>query len=208
MLQKRAPRLRRRLPLPGHVLRNRRLRDRQAQLQQLAVDSGCSPDFLWFMSSDFFLRLPQLLPRHRREVVLVVIRCLALPHDEDDLQPLCTQRPERLAMRMSPRPLLVVVCPGPFTRTEREERDMIDYVPQRLVAGEAELHDALLAAPLRQGHGSSRGLEMPKRLPPLGGVAQAGPERRGRDAMGTDPERPNPLPRPHAGEKNLDWLPA
>src|SRR5215475_2018458 len=26
-----------------HVLRNRRLRDRQAQLQQLAVDPGCAP---------------------------------------------------------------------------------------------------------------------------------------------------------------------
>src|SRR5947208_6646725 len=137
------------------------------ELQQLAVDPRRTPDFLWFMSGDFFLRLPQLLPRHRREVVLVVIRCLALPHDEDDLQPLCAQRPERLAMRMSPRPLVVVVCPGPFTRTEREERDMIDYVPQRLVAGEAKLHDALLAAPLRQGHGSSLRLEMPKRLPPL-----------------------------------------
>ena len=126
---------------PDYVLRHRRLRDGQAELQQLAVNPRRTPDFLWFMSGDFFLRLPQLLPRHRREVVLVVIRCLALPHDEDDLQPLCAQRPERLAMRMSPRPLLVVVRPGPFTRTEREERDLIDHVPQRLVAGEAELDD-------------------------------------------------------------------
>src|SRR5207253_1881049 len=30
-------------PRPDHVFRNRRLRDRQAQLQQLAVDSWCSP---------------------------------------------------------------------------------------------------------------------------------------------------------------------
>ncbi len=42
-------------------------------------------DFLWFMSSDFFLRLPQLLPRHRRQVVLLVIGHLAFPHHEDDL---------------------------------------------------------------------------------------------------------------------------
>jgi hypothetical protein len=42
--QKRAPRLRRRLPLPEHVLRNRRLRYRQAQLQQLAMDPWCAPE--------------------------------------------------------------------------------------------------------------------------------------------------------------------
>src|SRR5712692_11405028 len=42
-------------------------------------------DFLWFMSSDLFLTLPQLLARHRRQVVLLVVRHLALPHDEDDL---------------------------------------------------------------------------------------------------------------------------
>ena len=44
-------------------------------------------DFLWFMSSDLFLT-PQLLPRHRRQVILLVIRNLALPHDKDDFQPL------------------------------------------------------------------------------------------------------------------------
>jgi hypothetical protein len=46
-------------------------------------------DFLWFMSSDLFLALlSQLLPRHRRQVVLLVIGDLAFPQDEDDLQPL------------------------------------------------------------------------------------------------------------------------
>ena len=46
-------------------------------------------DFLWFMSSDLFLALlAQLLPRHRRQVVLLVIGDLAFPQDEDDLQPL------------------------------------------------------------------------------------------------------------------------
>src|SRR5512132_4100884 len=104
-------------------------------------------------------------------MVLVGIGGVALPHDEDDLQPLGAQRPERLAMRMAPRPLLIVVRTGPLTRTEREERDLIDHVPQRLVAGEAELHDPLLAAPLRHGHGSGLCLEMSKRLPALGGVA-------------------------------------
>ena len=44
-------------------------------------------DFLWFMSSDLFLT-PQLLPRHRRQVILLVIWNLALPQDKDDFQPL------------------------------------------------------------------------------------------------------------------------
>src|SRR6516165_11230160 len=50
------------------------------------------------MSGDFSRALPELLPRHRRQVVRLVIRHLALPQNEDDLQPLRAQRPERLAM--------------------------------------------------------------------------------------------------------------
>src|SRR2546422_10239402 len=44
ILQKRAPRLRQRPPRPEHVLRNRRLRYRQAQLQQLAVNPRRTPE--------------------------------------------------------------------------------------------------------------------------------------------------------------------
>ena len=88
------------------------------------------------------LTLPQVLARHRRQVVLLVVRDLALPHDEDDLQPFRPQRPERLAMRVAPRALLVVVRPRPRTRQQREVRHLIDHVPQRLVAGETELDDS------------------------------------------------------------------
>src|SRR5262245_55064571 len=72
-----------------------------------------SRDFLWCMSSDLLLTLSQLLARHGRQVVLLVVRDLAVPHDEDDLQPFRPQRPERLVMRVAPRPLLVVVRAGP-----------------------------------------------------------------------------------------------
>ena len=58
------------------------------------------------MSSDFSLTLPQLLARHRRQMVLLVIRDLAFPHNEDDLQPFGAQRPERVGFvgdsRVSP----------------------------------------------------------------------------------------------------------
>src|SRR3989475_6111381 len=44
ILQKRAPRQRRRPPRPEHVLRDRRLRDRQTQLQQFAMDPRRTPE--------------------------------------------------------------------------------------------------------------------------------------------------------------------
>jgi hypothetical protein len=44
ILQKCAPRLRRRPPRSEHVLRNRRLRDGQAQLQRLAMDPRRAPE--------------------------------------------------------------------------------------------------------------------------------------------------------------------
>jgi len=75
-------------------------------------------DFLWFMSSDYSLTPPQLLARHRCQVVLLVIRDLAFPHDEDDRQPFGAQRPERLAVRVSPRALLIVVRAAPLTREQ------------------------------------------------------------------------------------------
>jgi hypothetical protein len=48
ILQKRAPTLRRRLSLTRHVLRYRRLRDLNAQLQQLSMNPRCSPEWIGF----------------------------------------------------------------------------------------------------------------------------------------------------------------
>src|SRR5438132_777082 len=54
------------------------------------------------MSSDFFLTLVQLLPRHHRQVVLLVIRDPAFPHDKDDLQPLRRREPrEKISDRLT-----------------------------------------------------------------------------------------------------------
>jgi hypothetical protein len=80
-------------------------------------------------------------------------------------------------MRVSPRALLIVIRSCLRTREQREERYLINDVSQRLVASEAELDDALLlAASLGHGHGAGVRLQMPKRLPPPGGVPEAGPE--------------------------------
>src|SRR5262249_44086866 len=164
--------------------------------------------FLWLMSSDFFLTLLQPLAGHRRQVVPLVIRDLALPHDKDDLQPFCAERRQPLAMTMSPGPLLVVVRSGPGRRKQREVGRLIDHMPQRLVAGKAELDDPrLLAAPLRHGHGAGVRLQMPKRLPPSRGIPEPGPERRRGNPMCTDREGPGPLCRRHTREKIVDGLP-
>jgi hypothetical protein len=109
---------------------------------------------------------------------------------------------------LAPCPLLVVVRSGPGTREQREVGRLIDHMPQRLVAGKAELDDPLLrAAPLRHGHGAGVRLQMPKRLPPPGGVAEAGPERRGRNPVLTDGEGAGPLGRRPTREKIVDGLP-
>src|SRR5438105_10247582 len=95
------------------------------------------------------------MSRHRRQMMLLVVRDLTVPHHEDDLQPLGAQRPQSRMMIVAPRPLPIVVCPGPLTLAQREERHLIDDVAQRLVTGEAEPNDPLLAAPDRHGHGAS-----------------------------------------------------
>ena len=111
-------------------------------------------------------------------------------------------------MRVPPHALLVVIRSCPRTREQRQERHLIDHVPQRLVAGKAELDDPLLlAAPLGDGHGAGVRLQMPERLPAPGGVPQAGPERRRGDAMLTDRECPRPLRRRQTREKIVDGLP-
>src|SRR4029450_1594619 len=120
-----------------------------------ATRAGGVGDFLWSESSDFFLTpLPQLLSSHRRQMMLLVVRDLTVPHHEDDLQPLGAQGPQSRTMIVAPRPLLLVVCPGPLTLPQREKRHLIDDVAQRLVTGEAEPNDPLLAAPDRHGHGA------------------------------------------------------
>jgi hypothetical protein len=58
-------------------------------------------------------------------------------------------------VRVSPGSLLVIVRAGPFTRAQREERHVVDHVPQRLVARMAKLDDTrLLAASLRHREGA------------------------------------------------------
>src|SRR4030095_16092357 len=158
------------------------------------------------MSSDFSLTLAQLLPGHHRQVIRLVIRDPAFPHDEDDLQPLRAQGTKRLTIRVAPGALRGVVPSRPLAPPQREERHMVDDVAQRLVAGKAEPDDVLLAAADRHGHRPGLRLQMPKRLPPARRAPQAGPEGGRRDAVVTDRQRPDPLRRREPREKIFDRL--
>src|SRR5256712_14049786 len=60
VLQECSPRLRRRPPRPDHVLRHRRLRDRQAELQQLAVDPRRTPQRI--RAAHLPYQIPQVPP--------------------------------------------------------------------------------------------------------------------------------------------------
>src|SRR4029434_382374 len=150
---------------------------RAADKVRVGHQSQDREDFLWFMSSDFFLTLSQLLPRHHRQVVLLVIRDLSLPHNEDDLQPLRAQGAERLAIRMTPRALPGVVRVGPLAPAQREEGHVVDDVAQRLYAGTAEPDTLLLAPANRHRHPPTLTLKIPNPLPPARRNPQAGPER-------------------------------
>src|SRR5213594_2272561 len=60
VLQECSPRLRRRPPRPDHVLRHCRLRDSQAELQQFAVDSRCTPQRI--RAAHLPYQIPQVPP--------------------------------------------------------------------------------------------------------------------------------------------------
>src|SRR5262249_3200929 len=156
----------------------------------------------WLVSSDFLLTLPERLARHGRQMVSLVVGKLALPHDEDDFQPLRAQRPERLAVRVAPGALLVIVRAGPFTGAQREQRHVFDHVPQCLVTRVAKLDDALLlAASLRHRDRAGLRLQMAKRRPPTRSVPEASPECRRGDAVLTDREGSCPLRGRYVREK-------
>src|SRR5215831_4852571 len=60
-------------PLPRPRLGGGERLELETAQEIVGEDTQVLPDFLWSMSSDVSLALPQLLPRHRRQVVLLVI---------------------------------------------------------------------------------------------------------------------------------------
>ena len=143
-----------------------------------------------------------MLPRHRGEVVRLVVGHLPGPEDEDDLEPLGGERADGVVMAVPPLSAPVIVRARPLALAERLEGELVDRLAQVQVAGEAELDGHLLTAAVGDGDGAGVSLEMAERLPATGGVAKLGIElRHGRAAPAAGQGR-GPLSRGHAGEKN------
>ncbi len=83
--------------------------------------------------------MPQVLARHQREMVVLIISNVAAPQHEDDRDPLRGERPHRGLVLMTARPLAVVVGPGPLAGFERAEGELLQGVAQVAVAREAEV---------------------------------------------------------------------
>src|SRR5205807_1135209 len=117
-------------------------------------------------------RLPQMLSRHRRQVMGLVIGDLAAPQHEDDLEPLRRERAERVVMAVAAAAAAVVIGARPLACLERLQGELVHGVAQVGVAGEPEQHGHVLAAAVGHGDDAGVALEMAKGLPAPGGVAQ------------------------------------
>src|SRR5439155_20125586 len=111
------------------------------------------------------------------QVVLLVIRDLARPHREDDLQPLGREGTEGMVMRMAAPPAPVIVDAGPLTVPQRQEGQLVDRGAQVSVAGKAELDEVRFAALLGDRHGAGVALQMLRGLPAAGRITEFGPHR-------------------------------
>src|SRR5207249_8609711 len=80
--------------------------------------------------------LPEVLPRHRGEVVRLVVGHLPGPEDEDDLEPLGGERADGVVMAVPPLSAPVIVRARPLALAERLEGELVDRLAQVQVAGE------------------------------------------------------------------------
>src|SRR2546426_4123333 len=152
-------------------------------------------------------RLPQMLPRHRRQVIGLVVGDPAAPQHEDDLEPLRGERPEGVVMPVAASAAPVVVRAGPFALLKRLKRELVDGLAQVHVAGVPEHHEDLLAAAVGDGHGAGMALEMAEGLPAPGRVPELSIEPGNRGPAPAARQGRCPCRGRHPREKIGDRLP-
>ena len=96
----------------------------------------------------FSCRLAHRLTGDVRQVIVLIVRLIVSPHDENNFQPLRCQSPKRLGMMMSFRPLVAIVLVRPLTAIERVKRQPVQGVSHQLVTGKTKQYDMALAAGL------------------------------------------------------------
>src|SRR3989442_1612038 len=111
------------------------------------------------------------------QVVLLVIRDLARPHREDDLQPLGPDGAERMVVALAAPAAAIVVGAGPLAVSQRQESELVNRRAQVGIAGEAELDEVRFAALLGDRDGAGVALQMLRGLPTAGRITEFGPHR-------------------------------
>ena len=122
--------------------------------------------------------LTALLSRHHRHVRVLIVRRVACPHHEDDLEPLRTEGTEGSVMAVSTRSLLAIVGQRPLTPAERDERQGVRRVPQVHVARPAKADHVVFPALARDRDHPRLRLQVGHRLPAVWGVAEFGDQGR------------------------------
>ena len=126
----------------------------------------------------FSCRLAYRLTGDVRQVIVLIVRLIVSPHDENNFQPLRCQSPKRLGMMMSFCPLVAIVFVRPLTAIERVKRQPVRGVSHQLVTGKTKQYDMALAAGLGYRDPSRFGLKVPKGFPSALDIAQLGPKHR------------------------------
>ena len=124
----------------------------------------------------FSCRLAHHLTGDVRQVIVLIVRLIVSPHDENNFQPLRCQSPKRLGMMMSFRPLAAIVFVCPLTAIERVKRQPVRGVSHQLVTGKTKQYNTALAAGFGYRDPSRFGLKMAKGLPSALDIAQLSPK--------------------------------
>lgn len=125
----------------------------------------------------------------------------------NNLEPLRSQSPKRLAMAVSQSPLVPIVSVRPLTSIQRDKRKPVHGVAQLLVTGKSKLYHVGFATRLGHRHHSCLGLKVPERLPLTVGIPQIGSKLWCQGPTLCSRQRLHKLSCRHRGEKTLHLLP-
>src|SRR5713226_2913596 len=154
----------------------------------------------------FLSRLAHPLTGNVRQVIVFIVRFTISPHDKDNLEPLCSQSPERLMMVVSFSPLIPIVSVRPLTAVEGDKRKPVRGVAQLLVTGKTKLYDPALAARFGHRDHSRLSLKVPKRFPSPWSIPKLSPNHRYDGSTLCSRQLLNKLSCRHRGEKTFNLL--
>ncbi len=139
-------------------------------------------------------------------MVVLIVRFMVSPHHKNDLEPLRSQSPERLSMRVSLRPLVPIIFVRPLTSIDRVKGKPVSGIPQQLVTRITKLYTTTLATLYRDRHCACLGLKVVKRNPSTLRITQLSPKRGYRRSTLAARQRLGQVSCRRRSEKTLDLL--